>query len=95
MNSRDSFRDGVIAVSAEAGGGFFGGNSAARSECVTTTHRERGIIPGCVPAVDVWIERSPEEVRAHRASLPAHQIPSFLGNPASRKKGDCYVPQFF
>lgn len=29
------------------------------------THRERGVIPGCVPAVDVMIERTPEEARSY------------------------------
>lgn len=28
-----------------------------------TTHREIGIIPGCVPAVDVLIERTPEQAQ--------------------------------
>lgn len=26
------------------------------------THRERGVIPGCIPAVDVFVERTQEEI---------------------------------
>lgn len=29
------------------------------------THRERGVIPGCVPAVDTLIERTQEQCRDH------------------------------
>jgi len=34
-----------------------------RSSNYVTT-RERGVIPGCVPAVDVLIERTPEEAQS-------------------------------
>lgn len=38
------------------------------------THREIGHIPGCVPAVDVFIERTQEEVRALLANDGYQQV---------------------
>jgi len=36
------------------------------------THRERGDIPGCMPAVDVFIERTPEQAQ-HITALVAQR----------------------
>jgi len=43
-----------------------------RSNYVTT--RERGVIPGCVPAVDVFIERTPEQAQHITALAAQHYI---------------------
>jgi len=48
---------------------YWDGKHSWRAEDFRSTNyvttRERGVIPGCVPAVDVFIERTPEEARTH------------------------------
>ena len=35
------------------------------------THRENGVIPGCVPAVDVFVEDDTGKITVQNASIPA------------------------